>query len=420
MPQDVLVIGGGMSGLILALGLVRAGHKATVFERADFDNALPGQFKFGELGGGVAISTNGSQVLQDFGLWEEVQRKGGPLFNTRFCRIDGTLIAEVDVGEKANRESVFVLRSALHEIMTTSALKGGVKLFVCKQLVGIDQTEGRVTAHFKDGTSATGSVLIGADGIHSQTRALIFEQAKTGDYPIFTGSQGHVGVSSLSPDDPLLKQVKAGLSFFTDSSNQNTVELMFTSPSRLSWRVSDYSQEGKEVESWAPATNLPKEVDRLAELVKSWGVPSYVTDVMRHAIRISPVSIYDRKSLKTWTVGNVTLIGDSAHGMPPHLGQGTNQALEDVAVLSELFQRFPDDASTCFKIYEALRIKRTTQFAENTRKMGAAQYTKTPIMRAIGELGIKGFVFAINRLGLNFEWDWRRELDKELKKAGKA
>ncbi|KAJ3338151.1 hypothetical protein HDU83_008328, partial [Entophlyctis luteolus] len=417
MGLDFIIAGGGMAGMLLSLGLKRAGHNPAVYERADFAKALAtaGEMpEFGEIGGGIGLSTNGSGVLKDFGLWEDTLKAGGNKFSCHFNRIDGQRIAEVKDYEAKN-EAVFILRSAMHRVITMAAMKEGVKMFVCKQLVGFEQAPDRVTgklkvtAQFADGTTATGDVLVGADGVRSTTRALLFDPVEYDDKPIFTGSHGFVGVTHLPPGDPLLSKAAAGASFFTDAYTQKTVEVMLAAPSAFAFRVSDYSLESEQVELWAPVSDLPREAPRLAALSREWGCPDYVSEIIEKANRITPVSIYDRKSLATWTKGHVTLIGDAAHGMPPYLGQGTNQAFEDVSVLSEVFRRFPDNPEFCFKIYEAIRIKRTTQIAISSRRLGATQTPKNFIERFIGDLGLKAFVFLTNHGGVDFKWNAKAE-----------
>ncbi|KAJ3349000.1 hypothetical protein HDU83_000921 [Entophlyctis luteolus] len=425
--MDVLIIGGGMAGMLLALGLKRAGHTPVVYERADFvqairngergPNGAPLMPQFGELGGGLGIVRNGGSVLKEFGVWDDVAAAGSQRTNCLFCRIDGTLITEVDTHDPDG--SVYIQRSKLHQVIMQAAMKAGVKLFVCKQLVDLKQDDGKVTAIFKDGTKAVGDVLFGADGIHSATRSLLFDPQTTDDSPIFAGNYGHVGVTKLQPDDPILSKANFGACFFTDTVNKKSVELIRTSDTSYSFRVSDFSFDQTELESWTPVADLPKEAPRLAALVTSWNVPAIAGEIIEKASRIAPVSIYDRKSLKSWTVGRVTLVGDAAHGMPPYLGQGTNQAFEDVAALVELFTRFPSDYETCFKVYEAVRIKRTTKFAENSRRMGNAQYAKSWLGKIVGEIGLKGFALLANLKMFNFDWDWKLEIDKELKTLGK-
>ncbi|KAJ3341418.1 hypothetical protein HDU83_006609 [Entophlyctis luteolus] len=429
MGLDIIIIGGGMAGMLLALAMKRAGHAPTVYERTEFAEAAPGEARmplFGKLGGGISIVINGARVLQQYGLWEEVQNSGGPQYNSQFCRIDGSQIIVVKPPTQ-REEVVFLARSSLHNILTIAAMKAGVRIVVGKQLVQFEQKpdengKTKVFCRFRDGSGASGDVMIGADGIHSVTRSLLFDPVETDDAPIFTGSQGQLGVAQLPDDHPILKQIKYGLSVFTDNKNQNAVELMFISPNCVSFRISDFSKTNTEIEDYAPSTDIPRDIEKLSKLVKGWGVPDFVPEIIKHTIRVSPVSVYDRKSLKTWTKGHVTLIGDAAHGMPPHMGQGTNQAFEDVATLAEAFTRFPDDPQFCFMLYENLRIKRATLFQENSRAIGNAQYTKSTVGRVVGEIAMKVVNFGMANLGwrMNIDWDWNAEMEKELKRLGRV
>ncbi|KAI8610030.1 hypothetical protein BC830DRAFT_1261458 [Chytriomyces sp. MP71] len=357
------------------------------------------------------ITINGLQVFKKFGLYDEVMRNGQTVnVNSTMCRIDGKQIANFKIPEG---DFCCIMRAALHRILNEASARAGVKFICGKRLVQIVQESGKlgVTATFADGSAATGDILIGADGIRSVTRQLTCDP---NGKPIYTGIRGVLGVTKLAEGDPWLS--KASISFFMDTSKQVSVNVMAVGNNLVSWNVGDHKEEEEEVEDWVPLVNFPQEAQRLATMTSSWGLPPDVVEIIAKASRIQNVTIYDRASIKSWTTGNITLVGDAAHGMPPHLGQGTSMALEDVGVLSELLSRFPDDPHFCFIVYEKIRIARTTKMAEMTRQQGGAQYTKTKMQQLIGEVGIKVFAFLANRLGFKvYAYNYMDEIEKALK-----
>ncbi|KAI8826326.1 hypothetical protein BJ741DRAFT_631678 [Chytriomyces cf. hyalinus JEL632] len=419
MGLDIIIVGGGMAGSTLALGLAQAGHTATIYEREEVRIsegrlAVP---EFGDVGGGIMITANGLQVFKTFGVLDAIRRQGQSANrNSYMNRIDGTPITCFKMA--ADDEYVCIMRSALHKILNEAASALGVR-FVCgKRLESFTQTaatdteKASVTVQFADGTSVTGDLLIAADGIRSKTRELLFPGSN--DKPIYTGSRGFLGITRLEDGDPWL--TRSAISFYMNTSNRTSVNMMSVGNNLISWNVADHQEEPAEVDSWVPYADFPREAKRLAALLESWKAPKDIAQIIGNAHRISPITIYDRKSIESWTVGRVTLIGDAAHGMPPHLGQGTSMALEDVGVLVDLLKRFPDDPDRCLRVYEKIRIPRTTKIAEQTRQMGASQYTKSSMQRFVGEVGLKFFGWVVSTFDFRvYAYDYAVEVEKQLK-----
>jgi len=82
-------------------------------------------------------------------------------------------------------------------------------------------------------------------------------------------------------------------------------------------------------------------------------------------------SLYDRRPLVTWTNGRLALLGDAAHAMLPHLGQGANQAIEDAVALAGFLEgRNSGEIVSILKHYEAFRRERTDVVQAEARKNG--------------------------------------------------
>ena len=127
-------------------------------------------------------------------------------------------------------------------------------------------------------------------------------------------------------------------------------------------------------ESWS----APGDVAALAAAYNGWAKQvRQVIEAMDHTFRWG---IYDRAPLKTWSTDRITLLGDAAHAVTPHLGQGANQAVEDAITLAVLLQDAQAaDIPMRLRSYEDLRIERTRQVHDGSREAGAL-YRSTELL----------------------------------------
>lgn len=118
-------------------------------------------------------------------------------------------------------------------------------------------------------------------------------------------------------------------------------------------------------ESWT----APGDVTELAAAYRGWDPQvSAIIDAMDSTFRWG---IYDREPLDRWSSERITLLGDSAHAVTPHLGQGANQAIEDAMTLAVLLRGAqPDELPERLRRYENLRMTRTGQVRSQARAAG--------------------------------------------------
>ncbi|KAJ3013142.1 UNVERIFIED_CONTAM: hypothetical protein HDU68_000853, partial [Siphonaria sp. JEL0065] len=167
----------------------------------------------------------------------------------------------------------------------------------------------------------------------------------------------------------------------------------------------------------------PKQKDalikELCEVVREWGCPPGSDDIIRSSTRIMPLNIFDLPNLNSFYKGRVCLLGDAAHGMPPHLGQGANMALEDGGILSELLNAFPNSYETAFKLYDKHRRPHAQKLAAGSRKMGVAQYPQSPLAVRVSEVVLNvGFKLMTLFHGHDnfFKYDFKVEAAKLIAK----
>ncbi|KAJ3081823.1 hypothetical protein HDU99_004546, partial [Rhizoclosmatium hyalinum] len=255
----------------------------------------------------------------------------------------------------------------------------GIATQTGKKLVGVTENESSVTATFADGSTTTGDLLIGADGIHSATRRQIFGENCTAT---FVGSTGYIGVVNIKEHGIDLKETEE-LAFYTDRDNKRVVTAFKVSDEIGAVQVStvgDMEEQDKSA-AWRPYSDLPKHAGRLADLLHDWGVPNHVETMMRNAFRVSAASIYDLPNLETYHKSRVLLVGDAAHGMVPNAGLGLMVGLEDVGTLRALFQRLPDAKQWkhVLELYSVLRVPRCTKTANQARSFRISSTASAPI-----------------------------------------
>ena len=340
------IVGGGIGGLTTALALLRRGYDVTIFEQAS---------QLQEVGAGLQISPNGVRVLFGLGLEEEIRKvcfepagKEIRLWNT------GDTWKLFDLGVESQARYGFpyitIHRNDLHQILVRAveaASPGAIRLD--HRFVGVDQTGGTVQLSFHDKPPASFDVVIGADGVHSKMREILF-----GSGPArFTGIVAWRGVipAELLPDR-LTRPI--GTNWIGPGGHvihypiRRGELINFTSViERQDWKT----------ESWTSAgTNQEYHDD----------YPGWHADVHAYIEAIPQPfkwALIARPPMQEWVRGRVALLGDACHPSLPFLAQGAVMALEDACILGRAFDEF-DTVEEALDRYQKLRIPRTTRAVE--------------------------------------------------------
>jgi salicylate hydroxylase len=336
----VAVVGGGIGGLTLAIALRRHGVPVTVYEDAP---------ELREVGAGVALSANATRLLRRLGVGhdlEAVSVQPSALVVRRWD--DGEVIAAHAMSARYRDEfgAPFygVHRGALQRVL--SAALGDDALRLGHRCVGVTDDSDRPGIGFADGESASADVVVGADGVHSAVRAHVAGD-RTARFSGTVGYRGLVPVEKLpSLPDPTPLQFWAG-------------------PRR---HLLHYSIEGGAVinflavvrqAEWKSAAWVePCPVSDAVEAFAGWH-PA-VTEMVGAVEEMSRWALHDHAPLRRFSAGRVVLIGDAAHAMLPHQGQGANQTIEDAVVLADLLaDARPKDVGAALARYDHLRRART-------------------------------------------------------------
>ncbi len=360
----VLVIGGGIAGPAIALFLKKAGFQPVVFEA--YEHAS-------DIGGGLQVAPNGMRVLGQLGLAEPMLKQGVESAEFCFENQHGKVLACIPNGpaSRYGLPSVFISRAVLHATLLSELERQQIPIQYAKRLKGIVSNGSGVTAEFADGSRAEGTILIGADGIHSQTRRIVFPEAPS---PFYTGLMvvgGFAKDAALQPAEAKFQSrahMIYGTNGFFGYGYHDAAD-----PTTVMWWSHQQRSEEPSVEELRSAS--PEVLwKQLTNQHRGWAEP--VPTILRGAQRILSGPIYDLQDLKTWSKGRVVLIGDAAHAISPHAGQGVSLALEDAICLAKCLR----DASYphAFAAYQARRNGRVVKIIAEARKRGEAKHTLTP------------------------------------------
>lgn len=348
----VAIIGGGMGGLTAAIALTRiAGVHVTVFEQAR---------KLGEVGAGVTVAPNAQRILDKLGLLAEIKLAGAAMEGPGvYLDANGTLIAEAAWEDSAGRyQNVGMYRPDLIDVLIRATPDGAVRLG--HRLTSIQALESSVRLEFENGVNGEFDAVVGADGVHSVVRDSMMQLPE----PVYSGSIAYRGVldaSALPADWPMKSQVWMG---------DGKHFMCYPLQQRKLFNYVGFVPSGKpHEESWSSAGDV-------SELAAEFGGAEWDPKLREFIELIDKTfcwGLYDREPLSNWSRDRITLLGDAAHTMLPHAGQGVNQAIEDSITLA-FFLREADGSDAiaqAFKRYTSVRMQRTAILQNSSRRSGS-------------------------------------------------
>ncbi len=340
--MKTIIIGGGIAGLTTAIALEQVGFETAVYE------ASP---QLGVAGAGIWMATNAMQVFHRLGLAEEVNAQGVSLDRIEVAdhKMKSIQATEQLLFVEAFGYSVTsILRSRLRDILVSHY---GKQIHCGKKLQKVEADEKGVQAFFEDGTSTTGDILIGADGIHSAVRQQLVPSARIR----YAGQTCWRGIAPISLQAPLEKacvetwgkDYRFGLSVISDT--------------EVYWFAVAKAPEGQRDEG-----------NRKAKLTKMYAdfgdpIPAIIAATPETSIIRNDIS--DLKPIPKWYQGRICLIGDAAHATTPNMGQGGGQAVEDAWFLSQILKE-ESQPELAFKRFQDKRRKKVDQVVRTSWQIG--------------------------------------------------
>ena len=350
----ILIIGGGIAGTSAALAAHKAGLEATVYEAHPDSGA--------DIGAFLTLASNGMIALAQLDAAEAIAEVGFPLTSMRITASTGDVLGVTPIGEQHDPLKHYrcIGRAELGAALRKEAVRRGIEIVHGKRLRTVDDG----TATFTDGSTATGDLIIGADGLNSTTRELFAPTT-----PRYAGQRVFYGYTTDAKPDHEPGRI--------DMVRGSGAAMGYTvSPSgETNWfcRVADTELSAEEIaagtpEQWRQA---------LLPLVEADATPA-AEIIAATTDRLMVTNAKDLPEGMPWRSGRMLLIGDAAHAASPATGQGASMAIEDAVVLGKALRDLGVTAEAVHT-YESLRRPRVEQnIATSARFTAARTSSQTP------------------------------------------
>lgn len=363
--ERILVAGGGIGGLAVAVALRRAGVPVLVLERA-------AELRQVEVGAGITLWPNAVAALDRLGLTDEVRARGHVFERFTQRTVSGSTIMSwslTDWSKRLGFPTLGIARPDLHAVLADAARSMVATGCECSSF---EDGPAGVAVNLRDGRREHGRALVGADGIRSVIREQLLGPAP----PRFVGLSMWRANVDLQPDaipsDSFSLFWGRGLSF----------TYFRLSPSRYTWQ-GVFRAEAADGQD-------PK--GRRAAALGRFGtwpepIPSMILATPEESI--IRTDVFDRPPDEHWSRGSVTLLGDAAHAMVFKVGQGAGQALEDAISLGEVLGH-AESIPAALREYEQRRIPRTTHWQK-----AASQRARAARLKGRVSCGARNGIFRV-------------------------
>jgi 2-polyprenyl-6-methoxyphenol hydroxylase-like FAD-dependent oxidoreductase len=355
--DDVLIVGGGIGGLTLALELARRGIGCRVFESAPEIKAV---------GVGVNLLPHAMRVFAELGLQAALEKVAVETAEAAFFNRFGQLIYREPLGRRAGYEwpQLSIHRGDLQMILLEAFKQriGADRLHLGAHCTGVEQDSHKVKILFKDRSPAEGSAVIACDGIHSVIRRQFYPAEGP---PRYSGINMWRGVTRWMPVLSGASMVRAGwlkTGKLVHYPIRNNIDAQGHQLVNWLWEI-----ETPDYKAWD--WNRSARVEDFIADVEKWqftwlDVPAF----FRAAEVVLEYPMVDQDPLPAWTFGRVTLLGDAAHPMYPRGSNGAGQAILDARTLAECLLKDRTDMEKALRAYEAERLLPTSNVVLENRR----------------------------------------------------
>ncbi|KAH8199682.1 hypothetical protein TruAng_006151 [Truncatella angustata] len=413
----VAIVGGGITGVTLALGLEARGVSYTLYERAP---------ELKEIGAGVGFSPNAEAALKalDPKIHAAYKRVAMPNGEDYFQWVDGfesdKVLYKLFLGEQGFqgcRRSDFI--DELSSMIPREKVKFGKAAKTIEEL-----RDGRVRLGFRDGTDGVADVVIGCDGIHSRIRQILLGEDNPASYPAYSNQFCFRGLIPMDEARKTLSEHRASTRFMYNGPNAHSITypvskdllnvlLVISDPKPWNGPDGKHTSRGRKQEAldafkdWHPS--VKNIVDLLPEEMEKWAIFDMIEN---------PAPFYSK--------GSVCIAGDAAHAAGPHLGAGAGFGMEDALILCALLEAADntpaskDDRSKVemchdlLQVYNDARYERTQWLVKRTREaVDLFQWKDSSVGNNVGKFSEeitwrfhKIWDFAVEAMAEKAVWDF--------------
>ncbi len=349
-----MIAGAGLGGLVAALALHQAGFTVDVFEKAAV---------LGEVGAGLTLSRGAQHVFRALGVMDAIAPFACSSAHFAFVHYQtGRVLAgEPDHGDGAPDDGQAditrqIHRSDLHHVLAAEFTRRAPgRLHLGHTLLDAMETAEGVRVLFANGATADADALVGADGVRSAVRRVLWGQ----DKPRYTGQLAYRFLVPGANATPFLS-LGRGAVFLGPGRTFNRYTLR---GGNIVNGVGIVANPGWTEEGWS----IPASREELLASFAGWHPD--VTGIMGQAGALIKWGLFDRAPLPLWRRGRVTLLGDAAHAMLPFLGMGAAMAIEDGMILARAMAQ-AGSVQAGFDTYEEMRRPRTALVHAKSAEQG--------------------------------------------------
>lgn len=345
MSGDVVIVGGGITGLTLALSLHAAGVRSRVYEAAP---------AFRHVGVGINLMPHAMREITELGLGERMEAKGVATREMGFYNRFGQFIHAEPRGRYAGYDwpQVSIHRAHVHGVLAAAVRErmGDDAIVLGARCAGVEQDASGVVVRFVDREPVRGTVAIGCDGIHSAIRRQFFPNEGP---PVHQGVNMWRGTTRAKPFLTGHSMVQVG---WIDIGKM-VVYPLEAEPGADGLQLINWVAELRDDRPVRQDWNVAGSIEDLLPTYGGWTFDWLdVAGLVRNADQILEYPMVDRDPIPHWTHGRVTLVGDAAHPMYPRGGNGAGQGILDARTLAGCLAR-EGMTPAALTSYENLRAK---------------------------------------------------------------